>query len=98
MTTQIWRRRPDVLARRSLDAVILLPVNSDDLLTLAATGPEIWELLAEPRSLEALVTVLAAMHDAPPDVVAVDVEPVLRALVETGAVEVFVSESGDQRP
>ncbi len=38
MTVRI-RRRPDVLWRRSLDAVVLLPAGADDVLTLAEHRP-----------------------------------------------------------
>lgn len=83
----VWRRRPDVLWRRSLDAVIFLPAGLEEPLTLTATGPEIWDLLAEPRTLDALVTVLADVHHADPAVVRTDIEPVLAQLVDVGALE-----------
>jgi hypothetical protein len=83
----VWRRRAAVLWRRTLEAVVLLPVEGDEVVTLAGTGTEIWELLAEPRTLEALVTVLADAHAADPAIVATDVEPVLERLVELAAVE-----------
>ena len=90
----VWCRRPDVLVRRSLDALVLLPVEGDEVLTLAGTGPEVWDLLAEPRSLDELATILAARHGAPDDVVAADIEPVLRQLVDSGAVETMADPQG----
>jgi Coenzyme PQQ synthesis protein D (PqqD) len=83
------RRVPAVLWRRSLDAVLFLPPGAPDALTLGGTGPEIWELLLEPRTLDALVTLLAAAHGADPAVVRADVEPVLDQLLEVGAVEIL---------
>ena len=82
-----WRRRPDVLWRRSLDAVIFLPAGFDEPLTLGGSGPEVWELLAEPRTLEALVTILAAVHAVDPDTIRGDVEPVLARLESVGALD-----------
>lgn len=82
-----WRRRPDVLWRRSLDAVIFLPADLDDPLTLGGSGPEVWELLAEPRTLEALVTVLAALHAVDPDTIRDDVAPILARLASVGALD-----------
>jgi hypothetical protein len=84
-----WCRRPDVLTRRSLDALLLLPVEGDDLVTLARTGPEVWGLLAEPRTLDELAAILADRYGAPQAVVAADVQPILDALVEGGLVEVL---------
>jgi hypothetical protein len=84
-----WCRRPDVLTRRSLDALLLLPVEGDDLVTLARTGPEVWGLLAEPRTLDELAAVLADRYGAPQAVVAADVQPILDALVEGGLAEVL---------
>jgi len=83
------RRVPAVLWRRSGTAVVFLPPGAPDPLTLAGSGPEIWELLAEPRTLDALVTLLAAAHGADPDQVRADVEPVLDQLLESGALERF---------
>ena len=82
-----WRRRPDVLWRRSLDAVVFLPNGVTEPQTLAGTGPEVWDLLAEPRTLDALASVLATAHAAEPATVRADVAPILEQLVELGAVE-----------
>ena len=82
-----WRRRPHVLWRRSLDALVYLPVGTDEPRTLGAPGAEVWELLAEPRTLGALVAALAGLRGNDPVIVHADVEPVLRRLVDAGAVE-----------
>ena len=82
-----WRRRPHVLWRRSLDALVYVPVGADEPRTLGAPGAEVWELLAEPRTLDALVAVLAGLRNTDPVIVRGDVEPVLRRLVDAGAVE-----------
>lgn len=90
MTAPRLRRRPDVLWRRSLDAVVLLPTGADDVITLAGTGPALWELLAEWRTAEDLVEILAAAFGAEVGAVAADVAPLLteleiRRVVETAA-------------
>jgi hypothetical protein len=96
--TTRWCRRPDVLVRRSLDAVVVLAVEGDELVTLAGTGPEVWDLLAEPRSLRELTEILAARHGAPADVVAADLPPVLRRLTDGGMVEVLDDGDGPADP
>jgi hypothetical protein len=82
-----------VLWRRSLDAVVLLPVGHDDVLTLAGTGPAVWELLAEWRTVENLVEVLATAYGAHAEVVEADLTPLLAQLRVSGVVE-ETAESG----
>jgi hypothetical protein len=91
------RRRPDVLWRRSLDAVVLLPVRGDDVLTLAGSGPAVWELLAEWRTVENLVEVLAAAYGASGELVAADLDPLLADLRASGVLE-ETAESGGRTP
>ena len=75
-----------MLWRGTLVSVVLLPVSSlDEPFALAATGPELWELLAEPRTLDDLVDHLTQRHGADPATVAADVAPLLERLLELGA-------------
>jgi hypothetical protein len=83
----VWRRRDDVLWRRSLDAVILLPVGVDEPVTLPGTGASVWDLLEEPATLAELVATLTdAYDDADPTVVEDDVRALLAELEALGAV------------
>ncbi len=82
----VWRRRDDVLWRRSLDAVILLPVGVDDPMTLPGTGASVWDLLEEPASLAELVAILADAYEEDPTVVEHDVRTLLTELEGLGAV------------
>ncbi len=82
----VWRRRDDGLWRRSLDAVILLPVGVDDPMTLPGTGASVWDLLEEPASLAELVAILADAYEEDPTVVEHDVRTLLTELEGLGAV------------
>ena len=83
----VWRRREDVLWRRSLDAVILLPSGLDDPVTLPGTGASVWDVLAEPATVAELVATLAEAYDgADPSVVEHDVRALLAELEALGAV------------
>jgi len=82
-----WRRRPDALWRRSLDAVLVLPAGADEPVTLAGTGPALWELLADPCTVPQLAAVLSEGYDAEPATVEADVRPVVDELVRLGALE-----------
>ena len=82
----VWRRREDVLWRRSLDAVILLPVGVQEPMTLPGTGASVWDLLEEPATIAELVAVLGEAYDAEPAVVEHDVSELLAELESLGAV------------
>jgi Coenzyme PQQ synthesis protein D (PqqD) len=94
MTATRWRRRPDVLWRRSLDTVLLLPAPADDVLTLAGTGPAVWELLAEWRTVDDMVGILAAAHGTSPEVVAQDLAPLLVELEGQGVLQKAADSGG----
>jgi hypothetical protein len=81
------RRGEHVLWRRSLDAVLLLPVGAAEPVTLAGTGPEVWELLAAPASVPELARKLAARYDADPATVETDLVALLDRLGALGAIE-----------
>jgi len=82
----VWRRREDVLWRRSLDSVILLPVGVEDPMTLPGTGASVWDLLEEPATVAELVAVLAEAYGAERTVVEHDVRALLDELEALGAV------------
>ena len=82
----VWRRRDDVLWRRSLDAVILLPVGAEEPMTLPGTGASVWDLLEEPASLAELVAILADAYEEAPAVIEHDVRALLAELESLGAV------------
>jgi Coenzyme PQQ synthesis protein D (PqqD) len=86
MTTTSYRRRSDVLWRRSLDSVVCLPPDASEPVTLGGTGPEVWDLLRQPHSLAEFAAELADRHGADVDVVARDVEPVLERLAALGLI------------
>src|SRR5262249_30267347 len=83
-----YRRRPDVLWRGSLDAVIVLAAGeAAEPITVAGTGPAVWELLADRCTLADLAGRLGARCAVTPETVERDVAPLLEQLVAAGAVE-----------
>ena len=54
MNAPSFRRRPDVLWRRSLDAVVLLPIDAEDPVTIAGTGVDFISVGALTHSAPAL--------------------------------------------
>lgn len=94
MTAPSYRRRSDVLWRRSLDSVVLLPAGSDDVITVSGTGADVWDLLETGRSVEGMVGLLCERYQGDPAVVTRDVEALVGDLAARGAIEV-AAESGD---
>jgi hypothetical protein len=82
-----YRRRRDVLWRRSLDAVILVAGGRAEPMTLSGTGPEVWTLLETPASVTDLADRLASCHKADRHVVEEDLNRVLERLLALGVVE-----------
>jgi Coenzyme PQQ synthesis protein D (PqqD) len=89
-----FRRRPDVLWRRSLDAVVLLPVDAEQPITVAGTGVEVWELLDTWRTVDGIAELLAGRYDAEPERVAGDVSVLVQRLRDGRALEVAGRRSG----
>ncbi len=96
MTAARFRRRPDVLWRRSLDTVVLLPAAADDVVTLAGTGVDVWELLDTWRTTEAIAQLLSARYGADPAVVEADVAGLVAELTGWGALESAADSGGPQ--
>jgi hypothetical protein len=86
MSSPSYRRLPDVLWRRSLDAVLCLPPGASEPVTLAATGPEVWDLLERPCSVDQLASELSRRHKIDAQIVARDVLPLLEGLAVLGLV------------
>jgi hypothetical protein len=87
MSERLRRRRPDVLWRRSLDAVLVLPSAADDVVTLAGTGVDVWALLETWTTVEQLTEALAAAFAADPAVVRADIATLLDSLDDLGVLE-----------
>jgi hypothetical protein len=89
-----FRRRPEVLWRRSLDAVVLLPVDAEHPITIAGTGVDVWELLETWRTIAGIAELLADRYAAEPERVAGDVAVLVGQLRDGRALEVAGEESG----
>lgn len=85
--TTAYRRRSGVLWRRSLDTTVCLPPDEVEPVTLAGTGPEVWEILRDPHSVVDLAAELSARHGADIDIVTADVRPVIQELAALGLIE-----------
>ena len=77
-------RSPHVLQRRTLDTFVLLGVDAEEPVVVGGTGADAWTLLAEARSLDDLVDLLAEHYTGERAVIAADVSALLDTFVRGG--------------
>jgi hypothetical protein len=81
-----YQRSPHVVWRRTLEVIVVLAVDGTEPLVLGGTAADVWTLLAEPRTLDDLVGVLAEHYSGEAGVIAADVAKLLATLCESGVV------------
>lgn len=89
-----WIQADDVLVRAGPFGLVLAGGRTGGPVTLTGTGPATWDLLARPRSLDAVSTSLAARFGATPSVVRQDVGTLFDELVREG----LIHPAGQDRP
>lgn len=81
-----YAREDATLWRGVIGGVLLLVPGCDETVHVSTPGDVVWDLLAEPRTLDQLAEALAAEYGEPVDTVLRDVEPIVRSLHDLGAV------------
>lgn len=79
-------RSERVLWRRTVDGVVVLPIDHGDYFDLTGTGVALWEVLAMPRTVDEAAAELLSRFDGAPEAVVADLAPVLEDLIRRGAV------------
>jgi hypothetical protein len=77
-----------------LDAVVLLPSETDVPITIAGTGVDVWELLDTWRTVESIAGLLAARYQATPEQVVPDVAQLVGQLQERRALDMAAGGDG----
>jgi Coenzyme PQQ synthesis protein D (PqqD) len=80
-----WRRADTALWRRTLDGVVVLPIDGRAPLALRGPAARIWELLAQPLTIEELLEAIAAIYAVERDAVAGEVGWAVGELADAGA-------------
>jgi len=80
-------RARESLWRELAGVTLVRTVDDSEVVELWGTGTLLWTALAEPVTLDELALALAAVVDAPPDVVARDVRGALTDLVNRRVVK-----------
>ena len=81
------------VTRRVAGETIIVPVSSrvgdlDAIYTLNEVGSRIWTLVASPKSIDEIVSVLCDEFDAPRDQISRDVDELLQELHANGLINV----------
>jgi hypothetical protein len=84
-----YRRLADVLDRRVLDGLLVLPRHHDGVVALLGAASALWELLSEPASEAELTATLQARYDADGAEIAEGVADALGTLLDLGLVTPF---------
>ncbi len=90
MPTPLFVRSARVLWRSTPGAVLLLHVDRGEVEHLTGTGVALWDALCEPIDLAGISNRLAQLFGAQADTVRVDVQSVLRQLVDQQLVQEVV--------
>jgi hypothetical protein len=81
------RRTEGAWAVEAEDELVMLDPRTGRYFALDAVGRRVWELLAEPRRMDELVSALAAAHAVDEATVRTDVQPFLDDLLAAGLLE-----------
>lgn len=87
MSTPEWRRRPDVLWRRTTDSAVVLPAGVDEPLVLSGAAALFWDVLEVPTPFDETVDLLASACQVPPEDVRIDIVALVEALADAGVIE-----------
>ena len=80
----VWRRDPALPHQRLEEDTIVVDPRRREVHLLNETVTRVWELLASPRSIDELVSILVEEYDAPPDEVRASTVDVVRDLDSKG--------------
>jgi len=88
----IYQKHPDMVARKILDEVILVPVSRNvadmqSIFTLNETGARIWELIDGKNTEEDILRRLTEEHEVDPATAKNDLSVILGQLQEIRAIQ-----------
>jgi hypothetical protein len=77
--------------RHAHGSVLVLPMSGHDVMHLTGAGDDLWQLLAEPLTVDEVASRLAEIYDRSPEEIIQDIAPVLDDLVARGVVDLVNS-------
>ena len=80
------RKRGDWLSAKVGDELVMMSAEKGNYIGLSEVGARIWELIEEPRAIDAVCAQLQQEYEVAPDVCRAEVESFLNELVTHGAI------------
>jgi hypothetical protein len=77
-------RSSHVLSRSFADETLVAAPDGGEVDRFTASAAAVWDLLEEPRSFDDLIAIVGATYGAPAEIVAGDLEPFVRELIDRG--------------
>lgn len=84
--TAALRRSGDILTSDINGEMVLLNPETGDCYSLTGVGATLWQLVADPSTIDQLVDGVCAYFDVEPDVARADTERFLEELIDEGLV------------
>lgn len=83
----VYRRNPDLIGATIDDELVMMSVEHGQYYGLGGVGPRVWELLAVPRPLSALVDQILDEYEVQRDVCERDLRGFLEQMEKLGLIE-----------
>lgn len=84
MSETVWTRGVECVSTEVEDALVLLDLEGGTYFTLNRSAADVWQALAEPRTVQGIVDILIAKYAVPPEHCAQSVARLLADLTEKG--------------
>lgn len=86
-SSNVYKRNADVLTANVDGELVMMSVQAGSYFSIGGIGTQLWELLAEPKSLDALIDAIVADYDVPRERCAADVGVFLQKLIDLNLIE-----------
>lgn len=83
----LYKRNADILTANVDNEVVMMGVQAGSYYGIGGTGTMIWELLAEPKSLDELIDRIAADYDVAREQCASDISTFVKKLLALNLIE-----------
>lgn len=83
----MYRRNADILAASVDDDLVMMSIQAGNYYNIGGVGTLVWELLAQPRSLDDLIDGVVADYDVERERCAADVGAFVEKLVSLNLIE-----------
>ncbi len=83
----LYRRNTDILSANVDDDLVMMSIQAGNYYNIGGVGTFIWELLAQPRSMDELVEAVMAAYDVGRDRCAADIDGFLQELIGLKLIE-----------